>query len=233
VAEALVKRLDELRPKRILEVGSGVSTLVLASYATHSGAEVVTLEHMRTWHDRTKVALARYKLSDHVDLRYAPLKRQRFRHRLWRFEAPWYDVELPNPRFDFAFVDGPPMYEGREAVLPAVIRNLAPGWELWMDDGQRDHERRCVDLWKEQRYRFDDEMWELDKGVLVLRDPDAGSAKRTSGQPAGVPLFRGVAAMARIAVGALLPAWPLPRSSSASPTTADGWRTGRGAVRPR
>ena len=167
MAEALIKHLDQSAPRRILEIGSGASTVLFAAYtAWQQHIEVVTLEHDESYGSRTAKALADLCLADRVELQQAPLRKQRFAD---GNKYPWYDVKLSG-EFDFVFIDGPPMVEGRQGVLFAVFPYLNPaGWEAWLDDGMRTHERQCVELWQ-QHFDFSASLIRVDgKGAWVLR----------------------------------------------------------------
>lgn len=173
LAEALDARLTELAPRRILEVGSGVSTAVLAAYARRTGAELVTLEHSPVFYMRTKRLLRALGLESYVNLRLSRLaKRKRLRGKP---RCYWYQTKLRGT-FDFILLDGPPGNYGRIAALPALAGHLAPRWELWLDDGYRDHERECVDVWRDY-ISFTSELRAVDeKGLWVLQ----GTAVKTA-----------------------------------------------------
>jgi choline dehydrogenase-like flavoprotein len=168
LAIELAAYLDRVRPPRILEVGSGYSTAILAAYAAHHGAEVVTLEHDPNYYRATRRALHRLGVDRHLDLRLAPLKQHWFGHRgpYW-----WYDHRLDG-EFDFVFIDGPPKVLGRRGAFFALQGHLRPGWRVWVDDGSRRHERQCVRLWGEEfSGSFLETRWDIDgKGVFDLRD---------------------------------------------------------------
>jgi glycosyltransferase involved in cell wall biosynthesis/predicted O-methyltransferase YrrM len=173
VAIELAEHLERTRPKRVLELGSGISTLMLAQYAARHGATVVSLEHGRSFHERTARMLSQFGLRDQVDLVLAPLQSTRLEIGTY----PWYHARL-HGQFDFVFVDGPPLSDGRQAVLPALKGHLRAGWEAWLDDGDRDHERDCLDLWQ-PHLRFSRSFHEVDnKGQWILRD-----AAGPSGEP--------------------------------------------------
>jgi predicted O-methyltransferase YrrM len=174
MAIELADYLERSRPKRVLEIGSGVSTIILAAYADRyrNDVTVTTLEHDRKYHRKTERALKELRLADRVELLHAPLRQRPFG--TGDSSGAWYDVELKGD-FDFVFVDGPPMEKGREVVYFAIAGHLAKGWEIWLDDGRRDHESQCVALW--QRHfpgHFYCRREDLDgKGVWILRQqPD-------------------------------------------------------------
>ena len=168
LAIELAAYVDHVRPRRILEAGSGYSTAILAAYAAQSGAEVVTLEHDRTYFRKTMRGLQRLGVDRHVDLRLVPLRPYWFDG---RGPYQWYDSPLEGD-FDFVFIDGPPKVVGRKAAFFALHRHLRSGWEVWIDDGSRKHEEKTVRLW-EERFSgvFLSSRRDIDgKGVFVLRD---------------------------------------------------------------
>ena len=174
VLRRLVERLEELRPRRILELGSGISTLFLARYAARYAAEVVSLEHDARFAARTRSLLAAHGVAGAVALHIAPL-----RPYAGSGASPagsrWYDAPLDG-RFDFILLDGPPQRFGREAALFALAPHLAPGWELWLDDGYRDHELDCIELWRDS-VSFAARLVDIDgSGVWILNAHAAADA---------------------------------------------------------
>jgi predicted O-methyltransferase YrrM len=164
LARALHNHLEKQKPRRILEIGSGISTVFLAHYAARHHAKVVSLEHDKRFYDKTKQLLVELDLTDCVELRIAPL--------IWRSFAnglryPWYHALLKGT-FDFVFVDSPPLRYGRQATLFALWDHLEPRWELWLKDGKRRHEHECIELWN-RYFTFSSTLCDIDyRGVWLL-----------------------------------------------------------------
>lgn len=158
ISGSLARRLhmhcEATRPRQILDVGSGLSTFVLAFYASqHEGVRVVSLEHDRAWYERAHRHLLACGLRPHVDLRLCGLRS--FNGAPCRYT--WYDIDpatLFGPEgVDFVVVDGPPERDakGRYGALwraPGIIR---PGTVIWLHDGLRDSERKVVRAWQKTR----------------------------------------------------------------------------------
>lgn len=147
LAEKLYRTCEKRKPKTILDVGSGLSTMVLALYAGRTpGTKLISLEHDPKWYSETKSALASAGLLDAVDLRLVSLKGYA--------DCTWYDFDpsaFGGP-IDLVFVDGPPeAVSGREGALLRTDPFLKEGSVLWMHDGKRVKERAAVDLWKKKR----------------------------------------------------------------------------------
>lgn len=143
LAGEIVSRLQARGARRIIEVGSGVSTVALAWYAAQTGAEVVSLEHDPQWLEATRAQLAVVGLADAVRLCGAPLVPTRCAD---GGTYPWYDLRLEGT-YDFALIDGPPGAHGRQAALFALWPSLTGDAEVWLHDAARPHEQACVDLW--------------------------------------------------------------------------------------
>lgn len=131
-------RLDVLKPRRILEAGSGRSTAILSRHA-----ETISLEHI------PKYAEASRRLAPSAEVRLCQLRRFNTLGGSFR----WYSTPMPEG-IDFALIDGPPLSIGREAALFALWPHLSPGWEVWLDDADRPHEQECLEMWADY-FRFD------------------------------------------------------------------------------
>lgn len=185
VAVELFHRLHTTRPKRILECGSGISSVFLAQYAADHGALLTILEHERTYFEATRRLLDAFGLLKHADLRLTPLAEQPGDgHRFW------YADDLGGA-FDFILIDGPPEKVGRAGALFALQGHLAPGWEAWLHDGHRAHEQACVKLWQ-QHFTFSASLHDLDeKGVWVLSDAPVAAPLKLPTAKIGISLLTG------------------------------------------
>jgi hypothetical protein len=123
-------------PMNIVEFGSGHSTVILARYASETGANVTTFEHDPKFLRQTHHLLG--DLRGHVDLELAPLAGS----------PPMYGAGMPG-LFDFALIDGPPQGKGgRAATFPALM-DIDHGEyaEVWLDDGSRQQESLAAEEW--------------------------------------------------------------------------------------
>jgi len=187
-ARELLRHLETTRPRRLLEVGSGTSTVLLADWAARRGASLVSLEHEPRYFAQTAALLERQGLRDRVDLKLAPLT---------PFACgggrghPWYAAELAGP-FDFVLVDGPPERLGRQAALFAVAPHLAERWHLWLHDALRPHEQSCVTLWS-RWFSFTHTLSTADpRGALLLEGRGDGAKPVSSRESAlGIGLLTG------------------------------------------
>lgn len=157
----------------MLETGSGVSTVVLASaLAAAGGKRVVALEHGQPWADRTRELLRLAGLADHAEVYFAPLKPQPLDGEMYE----WYslaDAVLPD-RIDLLFVDGPPGPGGklsRFPALPLLWEHLGPEVLIVLDDADREDEREILRRWDEMLPDHVARLLPHDKGTGVLLVP--------------------------------------------------------------
>ena len=154
-------------PERVLECGSGLSTLLLGRYARATGATVTALEHQPRYYDRTKQWLAAEGLGEYVDLRYAALG---FYH-----EGPWYQTALPDD-IDFALIDGPPESTGgRARTFYEIYPHLRPDgrWHVWLDDAHRPSEARAVADWTDHHFNVSARILNIGRGLAQLHGTPA------------------------------------------------------------
>lgn len=101
------------RGQLILELGSGVSTAVLAIAAQKVGAELIAFEENREWAHKTKALLDKHSLDASIEVR--PIVDN------------WYDTrQLPGRPADLVIVDGPRRSTsgGRQLSKPFTIPGL-------------------------------------------------------------------------------------------------------------
>jgi hypothetical protein len=126
----------------VLEIGSGLTTLVLALLVGRRGLPVWTLEHDRHYLDNTQAKLSRYKLTN-VHLTLAPLR---------DYGAfCWYDPPHDALPQDFSLIiaDGPPgdVKGGRFGLLPVLRSHFAPDAVILLDDAERSQEKAVLQKW--------------------------------------------------------------------------------------
>ncbi len=143
--------------ERIVECGSGLSTIVIARLLRERGHGTVhALEHDPTWIELTARRIADEGLSDHARVVAAPLARDPL--------APpgcrWFErralAELPGAGVDLLLVDGPPaspergLGRSRYPALPLLADRLAAGVRLILDDAERAGERWVIERWESE-----------------------------------------------------------------------------------
>jgi hypothetical protein len=126
----------------VLECGSGLTTLVLATAAWTQARPSVSLEDDARWNARIRAALPR-RARSRLDCRVVPL--------VDHGDFDWYDVEavnLPNG-IGLVVCDGPKgtTRGGRYGLAPVMKDRLAPGCIVLLDDTSREAERAIIEQW--------------------------------------------------------------------------------------
>jgi predicted O-methyltransferase YrrM len=156
LAAYLAATVANLQPEHIVEIGSGISTLVFASTLERLGkGHVHALEHEQSFGTATREALEQFGLSEWATVVDAPLVKTPIGVGEWH----WYDIaplSLPE-RIDLLFVDGPPAEVGptaRYPALPVFLDRLVPGSVVIVDDTDRPDDHATVERWSKEYTDF-------------------------------------------------------------------------------
>jgi predicted O-methyltransferase YrrM len=160
---------------RILELGSGRSTITLAEYAKFRGARLISLETDRRWFNKARWELRCLGLSD------APIHLIK-----WQSGGLWYDVEqfrsiVKNEgSFDFAFIDGPNNETGvsvgirdSEVALREIVSCTLDADIVVVDDVHRRHildtiDRMLTDAGQYSKYFYDYSILPTHKNTICV-----------------------------------------------------------------
>ncbi len=135
IAETIAK----YRPGLVVELGSGVSTLVAAK----SGArKVISIDNSEEFGGKTAALIKNHKVRG-VEIRIAPLQP-------YANGSTWYDVSKIKDlkKIDLLIIDGPPGSKNPEARYPALAElkdKLSPKAVVIIDDVHREGERKLAD----------------------------------------------------------------------------------------
>ncbi|MDA0378627.1 MAG: class I SAM-dependent methyltransferase [Bacteroidetes bacterium] len=173
LAARLIGLIRTHRPQRIVELGSGVSTLVMAYAAREAGAgEVLSLDHDPEYAAITRRNLDAHGLAAHARVVDAPLvgvETSRGR-RIWYAASALDDLS----GIDLLIVDGPPRKSGPDARWPAfdlLRERLAPGAFVVLDDTARSDEKASLESWSSVALPDGIQQIPGRKGVTILRMP--------------------------------------------------------------
>lgn len=129
----------------VLEIGSGLTTLILGALAARRGIPVWTLEHHPEYFAQTEETLKSLGLAN-IHLTLAPLRDYG--------DFCWYDAPLDALPRDFSLViaDGPPgdVKGGRFGLLPVLRSHFAPGVVVLLDDAERAREKAVLEKWEKE-----------------------------------------------------------------------------------
>ena len=150
-------------PARILDLGSGMSTLVLAKSAPQ--ATIISIDNSAEFAGKTKKLLETHGITN-VDLRVAPLTPH-------RSGVEWYDLSKFEDisDIDLLFVDGPPGSKNPKARHPAIaecVAKLSSRAIVVIDDAGRDGEKDMAHEFAKALPNHSLEFLSHEKGTAVL-----------------------------------------------------------------
>jgi len=159
----LLHHAKQSNPKTILDLGSGMSTLVLAKSAP--AAKVISIDNSAEFAQKTREMLAVHGIVN-AEVRVAPLKTH-------ASGVDWYDVsQLADiSDIDLLFVDGPPGSKNDRARHPALtecLSKLSPRAVVVIDDAGRDGEKDMAQEFAKALPNHSLEFLSHEKGTAVL-----------------------------------------------------------------
>lgn len=168
---AVIDLIGQRRPRTVLELGGGSSTVWLAHVLRSTGAStrIITLEHDPFWADKVRGMLVTHGLADLVDIRLAPLTEQEIDGKNWLWYDPsgWQDLS----DLDLVLVDGPPAATGglaRFPAMPLLADRLSAGAVVVMDDAIREDEQQIAELWSPLLEGFDRQDLPVEKKAILF-----------------------------------------------------------------
>jgi hypothetical protein len=160
------------KPKVIVELGSGFSTLIIAAWLKREGrGNLVSFDHEPVWAERCRAYLRTHSLDQYAEVYEAPLVPQRIGNDTYL----WYDLQrrIGDIRgIDLLVVDGPPSRPGqmtRWPALPVLRDRFSKGAAIFVDDGDRRAERAMVEVWKRDFTCLSSDFVSTLTGYWVLR----------------------------------------------------------------
>jgi predicted O-methyltransferase YrrM len=159
---AISEIVKKNRPGLVVELGSGISTLVAAK----SGArKIVSIDNSDDWGAKTVALLKEHKVRG-VDVRIAPL-------RPYANGSEWYDLEAIKDlkKIDLLIVDGPPGSKNPEARYPALQQfkdKLSPSAIVVIDDVNREGERKLAEDFAKALPNHELTILDHEKGTAII-----------------------------------------------------------------
>ncbi len=136
----LYNRIKRDKPKEILELGPGISTVVFAyalqeiKAATGVKGRITSMEQWQKYYENEQKTIPE-KFKDYVDLRLSPMIEDCY----GIFHGIRYE-NIPDREYDFIFIDGPDPAEYNKQFLPAdldivfVIQKLTKPVNVMLDN---------------------------------------------------------------------------------------------------
>lgn len=141
--EEIVRIFNPAKPRRIVEFGSGRSSIRLSQ--AFEDARIFSVEHNPEYLQKILELKEKSAIGQRLSFFLAPLRWQWIGMCLYK---SYEQIELPK-EIDAVIIDGPPAscFRGREACLYQIYDNLKVGGLIILDDYQREKEKQIVRNW--------------------------------------------------------------------------------------
>jgi hypothetical protein len=168
---AVVRDIRARRAPRVVEFGSGVSTIAIAALLRTMGeGTLITIEHNLDFLKSVESDLSTYGLKNLVELRHLPIVDFPAAPPMTACRS--YDLRQLDVKFDVALVDGPIIAEfgaaTRMAPLAWCIDRLRSGASVYLDDADRAEERLVVATLRAIHPDVQAERLDAEKGLVRL-----------------------------------------------------------------
>src|SRR3954470_501145 len=140
-----------LRPRHVLEMGSGLSTKLLAREVVTlgDGGAISSIDHDPQYNWESSCAESSDKAAN-VAFHLAPLVVREFGGKLCGAYLIQPDKLASKEPVDLVVIDGPPVnLGGREATLYQVMDYARAGTVVLLDDSKRPEERAAIRAWQD------------------------------------------------------------------------------------
>lgn len=146
----LLSLVEQWRPKLVLELGSGTSSVWLGYALERTGGRLVSIEHSTEYAEQTRTMLSWHGLERVAEVRHAPLRALRVDGEEFQWYADSGFADLAE--VGLLVVDGPPGPTGPAArfpALPVLAARLSATATIFLDDADRPDEREILRRWSE------------------------------------------------------------------------------------
>lgn len=171
LAVTVLKEIIRNKPNTIVELGSGVTTLIngygLEKY--NPKGKMISIDHDSDYAAITNSEIELHGLENVVELRVAPLKKVNINSTA----QTWYDSSAFEfkAKIDLLIVDGPPVKTEKYArypALPVLHEHLSDSCTIIIHDTKRKQESAIVKNWLNEFPSFQESKLRTDKGISVL-----------------------------------------------------------------
>jgi len=170
-ANVLISKILQNKPENILDLGSGVSSIIMGYCQEKFGkGKVVAIDHEVLYAETTKLNIINHKLQKTVEVIHAPLKEYIISGKKWL----WYDLDKINLTnyIDFLVIDGPPgglQALSRYPAIPLLFDYLSSKATIILDDGNREDETEIVQMWENEFEDLSYVRCESEKGAYIIK----------------------------------------------------------------
>ena len=160
------------KPKQILEIGSGVTTVICAYSLEKFNPEgkILSVDHDKEYARKTENELDIHTLSSYAEIVHAPLTDMKVNGE----PSIWYrlDFEEITEPVDLLIIDGPPLKTrpfARYPALPLLFDQLSENATIIMHDTDRNNESNTVQRWMKEFPDMVKTELQTEKGITIFK----------------------------------------------------------------
>ena len=159
------------KPKLVVELGSGISTILAGKALEKNGAgDLISIDHDDKYAELTRKKICLEKLSDITKVVTAELKMHPINGQNYMWYEPSFVKEIKQ-NIDLLIIDGPPRIINKNARFPAISllkEYFTDDTVILLDDGRRKDEQNTVKLWLKELDKFTVDYFNTEKGTFKL-----------------------------------------------------------------
>lgn len=166
----LVELIFKNKIKKIVELGSGTSTILMGHCLRQIGAgKIYTFEQDEVFFNQTKAEIIKHDLSNFVDLRLSKLKDYKIKEKKWK----WYDLNFFSDiqEIELLIVNGPSgnlQRNSRYPAVPLICEKLKNNSIVILDDIKRKEEKDIFETWFREYNFISQQTKATENGVGIL-----------------------------------------------------------------
>lgn len=152
--QQLIYLVRKYKPKTIVELGSGLSTIVIASILKDlklNQSMLISFDESEKYLGSTKSYLNKNLLEEYVSLNHCPLENIIINNKSYN----WYkfnEIILESRKIDLLIVDGP-ISNNTDSRYPAInqlFKYFNNSTLIFVDDSNRENEKRIIQEWQKE-----------------------------------------------------------------------------------
>ncbi|MBK8681877.1 MAG: class I SAM-dependent methyltransferase [Bacteroidetes bacterium] len=166
----LIKTIQTRKPKTILELGCGRTTLIAAAYLKQNGLQgkIISVDGDKEYLEQCRYFATLNGLESYIQFVHAPITEQVINKKTYN----WYNADmLPKEQFDLLLIDGPPEKVGvlsRYPALPLLIQYAAEHAVILADDAGRPDMIITAQHWQKEFPKFQQQYIQTLRGTLII-----------------------------------------------------------------
>ncbi|MDP6936790.1 MAG: class I SAM-dependent methyltransferase [Candidatus Marinimicrobia bacterium] len=175
----IIEKIIDAKPKTIVELGSGTSTLIAAkTLEKYSCGRIYSVENDARFCEQSRSVISEESLSNIATVLHAELKSNTINGVNYLWYNPEFITEIEE-KIDLLIVDGPPRILNKNArypALPCLRSRFTHETIIIMDDANRKDDAYTADLWIKELSNYQCEYIPTEKGTFILSPIEENAA---------------------------------------------------------